>query len=476
MAKSHRFPRLRNVQLFGCYIRLTLDTRHKDKRPDDMPVSIVFQQGNDRAFFALPYRMSAAEYEEVCRSTGRGKNAAAAGSPFAIRTQIESSFDDVLSRLSRQFQFSATMTPQSAIRFLSGLKEVNTVTLMSLWDEVAAAKSVTTRNSYLSAKKSFVRLFGERSSFVVTSDELREWMSAIDSRSKRGRKTTSGIYSRALRVVLNEAIARHLLPAEAYPFGKNNGVKIPRGGLRKEQYLDVSKMTELYLRFVESRYPETWTEQQILSVSKGVGLFLAQYLCNGCNLRDLAQLRYNEHYFASGGRSFSFIRQKTADRNDTDQEVVIPITEHLATVLERIAAAPVPNGLVFPQILGDVSFSDEDAIVRRVAQANQNVRKQVRKLTDDLGWPVQPSGSWCRHSFMTNLTHKGVPPDYVHQSVGHSIVVTDITQRYIEQYPLDQQLAYNSLLINSSAEASESQLTVNAEEYAEFLRWKNAQR
>ena len=71
----------------------------------------------------------------------------------------------------------------------------------------------------------------------------------------------------------------------------------------------------------------------------------------------------------------------------------------------------------------------------------------IKICSDILGWEVRPSGTWCRHSFATNLTHAGVERKYITESMGHS-TSHSITDMYIAAYPLDIQFEYNSRLLN----------------------------
>ena len=61
---------------------------------------------------------------------------------------------------------------------------------------------------------------------------------------------------------------------------------------------------------------------------------------------------------------------------------------------------------------------------------------------------IRPSGTWCRHSFATNLHNAGVDMDYISESMGHSSSDHAITQIYIEHYPLEIQMENNSKLLN----------------------------
>ena len=193
---------------------------------------------------------------------------------------------------------------------------------------------------------------------------------------------------------------------------------------------------------------EEWDVDWKENTHYSLGLFLVQYLGNGFNLADAAHLTYNDHYFQSGKKSFHFVRQKTEDRSD--MEVVIPIIPPLQTILDQIAAPPIKGSLVFPGIYGDAQTPIEKR--KRVAMENQNIKKRVRRLVKSMGWEVQPSCTWCRHSFATNLTHAGVPHNYISESMGHS-VDSNITNRYIDAFPLAQQMEFNSRLLKLNDDA-----------------------
>ena len=71
----------------------------------------------------------------------------------------------------------------------------------------------------------------------------------------------------------------------------------------------------------------------------------------------------------------------------------------------------------------------------------------VKVCQDVLHWEVKPSGTWCRHSYGTNLAHAHVEEKYISESMGHS-VNKSITDRYIANYPLETQFEYNSKLLD----------------------------
>jgi hypothetical protein len=71
----------------------------------------------------------------------------------------------------------------------------------------------------------------------------------------------------------------------------------------------------------------------------------------------------------------------------------------------------------------------------------------MAKLAKHLGWEISPSPTWCRHSFATNLAHQGVPMQYISDAMGHR-AGKSVTMSYINMYPHEKQMEYNSLLLN----------------------------
>ena len=229
------------------------------------------------------------------------------------------------------------------------------------------------------------------------------------------------MYLRTCRVVWNECIKRGFLPADKYPFSNkdNDLISIPRGKRRQQSYLSIAEMTELYHVFEEKRYPEMWDKEYTKRVHVSLGLFLAQYLCNGFNLADAGRLTYNRTYFAEGGRAFEFMRKKTSARSNSMSVVVVPIIQPLQFILDEIAAKPKKDAYVFPQIFQ----GEEDELKRRklTVQENSNIKDRVIRVCKEvLKWDKEPSGTWARHSFATNLKLAGVEELYISESMGHS--------------------------------------------------------
>ena len=120
--------------------------------------------------------------------------------------------------------------------------------------------------------------------------------------------------------------------------------------------------------------------------------------------------------------------------------------------MDEIAAKPNRDGFVFPDILKGSTLEEERR--KHTSQENSNIKDRVRKIClEVLHWDesISPSGTWCRHSFATNLRNAGVELDYISESMGHAVTDHSITQIYIEHYPLGKQMEYNSKLLDLSS-------------------------
>lgn len=259
---------------------------------------------------------------------------------------------------------------------------------------------------------------------------------------------TRGMYLRTCRVVWNECIRQGYLTEDKYPFSNkdNTLISIPRGKRRQQSYLNVDEMTQLYNVFVEKCYPDSWSPDYKKRAHQSLGLFLAQYLCNGFNLADAGRLQYNRTYFAEGGRAFEFMRKKTSARSNSMSVVIVPIIEPLKVILGEIGAKPEKDAYVFPQIFNGAT----DELTRRklTVQENSNIKdRMIRICNEVLGWDKVVSGTWARHSFATNLKLAGVEELYISESMGHS-QGNDVTSGYQDMYPLEIRFRNNSKLLN----------------------------
>ena len=125
----------------------------------------------------------------------------------------------------------------------------------------------TTSELYSNALKSFENILWDTTitGFKITIDDLKRWNEGMKNgvRNKEGKligkisDTTRGIYLRTCRAVWNEYVAQGYLSNVEYPFSKvkKGLVAIPSSGTRKNEYLTVEQMTQLYNVFINKSYP-----------------------------------------------------------------------------------------------------------------------------------------------------------------------------------------------------------------------------
>ena len=452
----------------NCNASLVLDTRTNRKNVTEYPLAIRFTVDRKIFYHSVGSSYSEKRFSDICNaSKSNSEN-------YRIQREWKDTyipkFKTLLENLNKGGFLTFEMV-RSAVT--TGKSDITTNTkdnsFFEIWNTIIHELKTndngirfTTSESYECALKSFKKILGENSitGFNISAAEIQKWKEGMHNgiKDKDGKiigkisDTTAGIYLRACRAVWNRCLREGYLKDVPYPFSnkKEKGlVSIPKSAKRRQNYLNVGQMTELYRLFESKEYPTHWPEEYRQKAHYSLGLFLAQYLCNGFNLADAGRLTYDAYYYQNQGKAFRFNRKKTAGRSQDGSEVIIPIIEPLKYILDEIAAKPNRDGFVFPDILKGSTSEEERR--KHTSQENSNIKDRVRKIClEILHWDesISPSGTWCRHSFATNLRNAGVELDYISESMGHAVTDHSITQIYIEHYPLEKQMEYNSKLLN----------------------------
>ena len=470
MDRSFRLFKERN-----CTVAVALDTRSQGKSGKEFPVALRFTVDRKAFYLAVGGSYSEKQFSDICRAKR------CTSQNFRIQSELRGMYEEKYRKLLTELNKGGTLTfemVRQAVRTgnphivsAAGTPQCDEEqSFIGVWkDTIRRLKTedngrrYTTGISYQCALTSFELILGKNTvkGFHISKIEIQKWKDGMQhgKPGKGGRlvgkisDTTVSIYLRVCRAVWNSCVRMGYLKDVEYPFSNKRElglVSIPRSGQRRESFLNVERMTELYNLFLSRRYPEEWSSAFTAKAHYSLGLFLAQYLCNGCNLADLARLRYDSFYFQNDCRGLRFNRQKTADRSQDKSEVIIPVTAPLKRILDDVAARPERDGLVFPGILAGAD--SEKRCYELITQENANVRKRVIRICHEaLGWDasIRPSGTWCRHSFATNLRNAGVDIDYISDSMGHSSADHAITHIYIARYSLDVRMRNNLKLLHT---------------------------
>jgi integrase len=255
--------------------------------------------------------------------------------------------------------------------------------------------------------------------------------------------TTIGIYLRHIRHICNIALNEGFIKQSQYPFSSRsfdvNKVKIPKSTKRKNRFLNVETITQLYNFYFEFD-PQNMTEKYM---KHSLGMWLFSYLANGMNLVDIANLKWDKHYFKSKGKEISFVRQKTKDSTSDEIIIYIPVTDYLKPLLDDLGTKPEKGKLIFPYIFD--GETDDRKRVDKIGFENKNIADRMERVCKKLDIDGRPSMTYARHSYQTNLAHQKVPGTYIDQQVGHTD--RSVTDSYIGLYSTEDRFAYNSLLI-----------------------------
>lgn len=459
----------------GCTYSLILDKRHPKKDKDTFPVAMRYTIDRKSWYSYVAGEFTEEDFDRICLLSAK----AVRSDLYDKKVEFDRIFEEQIAMVER---LGNNLTLERIKSTITGIDITKDSSFIGVWEDIIYhlnndnnGERCTTGESYQCALNSFQRILWNKPivGFKIGKEEIEYWKNGMANgvKDENGEiigqisDTTSGIYLRNCRAVWNECISRGFLTNQEYPFSnirKKKLVSIPIGNTRKRCYLNVGQMTELYNVFMSKNYPDTWKKGYAERAHYSLGLFLAQYLCNGFNLVDAAELTYDHYYFDTERKAFRFNRIKTTNRTEGGSEVIIPIIKPLQNILDEIAAEPKLNGYVFPEILQGATLKADKR--KRTAQENSNIQDRVIKICQDvLHWEVRPSGTWCRHSYGTNLAHAHVEEKYISESMGHSMNKS-ITDRYIANYPLETQFEYNSKLLDTEPKLTADDINNMTEE------------
>lgn len=125
-------------------------------------------------------------------------------------------------------------------------QQAEAVTLYTLWEEAAKAKSAGTEESYMQALRRFRADMGKAVRMTeITPELVARWRERMVGSGLS--KTTANIYLRAARVVVNEAVRRNLLAVNTatlfadLTIGGRNSYQS-----RRHEYMDVPTWRRLW--------------------------------------------------------------------------------------------------------------------------------------------------------------------------------------------------------------------------------------
>lgn len=281
-------------------------------------------------------------------------------------------------------------------------------------DKLKKAGRIGTAESYqqsLNSLKAFVKSGGKRTNISgipfesITPDFLNRYESWMLERGKS--KTTVGIYLRALRAIFNVAIEEGDIDKALYPFSRRK-YQVPAGRNIKKA-LSKDALKNLF------NYPTEGNEY----AEKARDFWFLSYLCNGMNIRDIAELKGKN----VSEEVISFVRTKTErTTKGNTKPIVVPIT---GFIRQMIAKYGTPNtsteDYLFPILKTGMSEEKKRAAVKNFTRF---INQHLKPLAKAAGLSEEISTYWARHSFTTMAIRNGASMEMIQESLGHNDLKT----------------------------------------------------
>lgn len=257
-----------------------------------------------------------------------------------------------------------------------------------------------------------------------------EWLSCFEKWiiDKGNSITTVGIYMRSLRTIVNVGIQKGLLDKDSYPFEKRKYV-IPSGKNIKKA-LTIEQIGKVI------QYKPTQSKEK-----RARDLWVFSYLCNGANIKDVAELKFKN----IEGNHIWFIRSKTSNTTKQDRKTVsvFILPEIRAIIDEWGVKSNDPDNYVF----GIFEKGDTPEIkYQKVYQATKTINKYMKRIGEELKIDIKLTTYAARHSFATVLKRSGAPIEFISESLGHKDLRT--TENYLDSFEDDVKETYQRQLLN----------------------------
>ncbi|WP_018616371.1 site-specific integrase [Segetibacter koreensis] len=223
--------------------------------------------------------------------------------------------------------------------------------------------------------------------------------------------STTGIYLRQLRAIINKAIDANILKQENYAFKK---FEIPAGRNIKKALSEGEIKKLLQYKPVDSR-------QQ-----KALDFWIFSYLCNGMNFTDILHLKpenVSEHFIY-------FIREKTKRTRKKDlQPIKVGLNQRAVEILGKWKNTDSKKPYLFPVLEEGITAT---TVKHRCQRFIKWVNKHMEDIRIDLEIKNKVGTYVARHTFSTVLKRKHIPISYIKEALGHS--TNAITESYLGSF------------------------------------------
>lgn len=230
-----------------------------------------------------------------------------------------------------------------------------------------------------------------------------------------GNKVTStGVYLRTFRALINRAIKEDLLDESSYPF-KHFSIK--SGSTRKRA------LTKESMKLLFGFKPKKGSRE-----FHSLNYFLFSYFTRGMNLKDLANLTWKESLVDN---KLVYVRAKTEKTKSSPETIIIKIEKPIADIISKY---PKRAHYIFPILEEGLAESPKR---HRIKAALKKISKDITIIAKELKIPEADDITfyWARHTYATVLKRSGVSTAIISEALGHEDEKT--TQVYLDKFEND---------------------------------------
>ncbi len=402
-------------------VRLKLDTRNTPKS-GYYPITVYVIEGNKQIYLAFG-KMTLSHYNEIfAKNSLKPKD-------IEFRAECERELLKVEKLVSQMKPFDTKVLRQKYEQLNEKPKMENySLRLDQMFD------TYIEQNKHLSLR-SIDKLITSKNSFtshncdIALLDIDKNYLEYFDrDLQKKGRSISyiNGLH-RNLRSVINYYTNKlKVVPADyIYPYGKGE-YKIC-DHFPKKQVLSNEEIKK-FLSYNKFDTPKQEYARDIWELL---------YLCNGINLVDLMRLRWDN----KKGNCFVIFRKKTQNtRKNHKQEIVIPITDRLQILIDKVGDPK--SSFVLGKLKDDYS---EQYFENKAHKYRGIINKSLRELSNKLKLSTPVTTSTARDCYATVLNRNGISRDKISEMLNHSS--TNVTNHYLGSLDMDETFLINKNLI-----------------------------
>lgn len=401
----------------GVSVVLTLDTRRKNKE-GNYPVKVQVVQKGKQRYYTTGKSLLVEEWETMAETKNKSLS--------DTRRDLENSFSfikKIVEHLVNEHEFTFDALN---LRLGKGFGNNTLGTAFQAKIESLLSESrIGSYNYYMYTLKTIEDFAGKYIPFeYVTVTWLKKFEKHLLDTGRN--YTTVGMRCRAIRSIMNDALALGIIKEKQYPFGRGK-YEIPTGQGRKLA-LTLQQIKTLVTYSDGSEATEHYRD-----------LWFFSYLCNGINFADLIALKYaniqNDEIY--------FIRAKTINTSKVKKEICAVITPEMQAIMDRWGNPDKsPDSYIFGFLTGGETPM---RINKRVRDVISNCNRRLRKIGKAIG--IKGLSTYAaRHSYATVLKRSGANIAYISESLGHNDLKT--TENYLASFEKVERVKNASLLTN----------------------------